>query len=201
MDPIEVFKKVFKHINIMQIEGKWMIQRHDKYFPLESDCNFRPIKNCIEERKKNPQIFRCGCGQCSAVLLGQLHEQLYSPKITLSPFVDKKAPSPFDFSIPIKEEHKITEPFLFDNVDAPCFYEAQRKKEPEPPKKEAFIPCFQKLTFGKHKDKTFAEVFEKDKPYCIWCIETEAITRAKGELPSSTMSLFVSYVKSRICAS
>jgi hypothetical protein len=186
MDPIEVFKKVYKHINIMQIEGKWMIQRHDKYFPLESDSNFRQIKNCIEQRKKHQEIFRCYCGHCSAVLLGQLHEQIYPSKITVNPF-------PFDFGVPIKEERKPPEPFVFE----PCFYEAQRKKEPEP----VTPPCFQKLTFGKHKDKTFAEVFEKDKPYCIWCIETEAITRAKGELPSSTMSLFVSYVKSRICSS
>jgi hypothetical protein len=194
MDPIEVFKKAFKQ-DLTEIDGKWMVKANNSYLPLESNPKFRQIKNCIEERKKNPEVFRCGCGQCSAVLLGQLHEQLYSPKITVSPF-DKTAPSPFDFGVPIKEERKITEPFVFDNMNAPCLYEAQRQKQPEP----VTPPCFQKLTFGKHKDKTFAEVFEKDKSYCIWCIEIEAITRAKGELPSSTMSLFVSYVKSRICS-
>jgi hypothetical protein len=45
----------------------------------------------------------------------------------------------------------------------------------------------------------FQDVFEMDRPYCIWCIESEAIMRAKGELPSPSMSLFVSYVKGCIC--
>jgi hypothetical protein len=187
MDPVEVFEKYmksaqrqnkYKNAELCKFDNKWFISYDDLNFPLEDDLVFKNIKNCIEEREKNPTIFHCFCGHCSSIILGKLHNQLYDTAIKLTPF----------------------------NIDAPCFFEAKRVvEEPEEfyekpkPKKEVFIPCFQKLTFGKYKDRMFQDVFEMDRPYCIWCIESEAIMRAKGELPSPNMSLFVSYVKGCIC--
>lgn len=181
MDPVEVFKTYmksaqrenkYKNAELCKLDNKWFISYDDLNFPLEDDLIFKNIKNCIEEREKTPLLFHCFCGHCSSVILGKLHNQLYDTPIKLSPF----------------------------SIDAPCLYEARRPIEEfiEEPKKEVFIPCFQKLTFGKYKDRMFENIFEIDKPYCIWCIESEAIMRAKGELPSPNMSHFVSYVKTRI---
>jgi len=48
------------------------------------------------------------------------------------------------------------------------------------------------LKLGKHKGKSFQEVYEEDQKYCAWAIQTAASGEAKGSLGS-----FAEYVKAR----
>lgn len=54
------------------------------------------------------------------------------------------------------------------------------------------------ITFGKHKDKTYKYIFDNDREYCIWCIESLAIEKHKGSRINDNMISFVSYVKNKI---
>lgn len=71
--------------------------------------------------------------------------------------------------------------------------------EPQTPKKSQNNYDSLTITFGKYKNKTFKEVFELDKAYCIWCIETTAIERSQGK-SMTQMALFVQYSKSKFSA-
>ncbi len=51
------------------------------------------------------------------------------------------------------------------------------------------------IPFGKHKNKTFKSIFETDKKYCIWCIETVAVDRSKGQKINDNMYMFLIYIK------
>ena len=53
----------------------------------------------------------------------------------------------------------------------------------------------EQMPFGKYKGKSFKEIFESDKNYCLWCIESLAVEKSKGGQHSSTMLNFVTYCK------
>jgi hypothetical protein len=52
-----------------------------------------------------------------------------------------------------------------------------------------------KITFGKYNSKEFKWVFDNDKKYCIWCIETVAINASNKKTINFNMIAFVEFCK------
>ena len=55
------------------------------------------------------------------------------------------------------------------------FIKEQKRNIPTKSAKDVF-------TFGKHKDKTYQEVFDKDKPYVAWVLEADPKYYSRAQL-------------------
>jgi hypothetical protein len=215
MDPIEIYKLSSNiendpHRELTEINGKLMIRWKDRYTPLDNDRQYTAIKQCIEQRRNRKGLFDCRCGVCMRFLLGNLHDQLYlKPKKNDSDILEEALN---ECMISPNKENKNTVPVIavkYDMIDpgkpvpviAATFgstpqYKSESPQSKPPVTQHIHDTCI--LTFGKHKDKTFKTVFDNDRPYCVWCIESVALEQVQGKTTSPIMSLFISYIKNRI---
>jgi hypothetical protein len=208
MDPIEVYKLSSNIENdprreLTEINGKLMIhnKNNNTFTPLENEQMYREIKRCIEQRSVRKGLYCCLCGKCTFFLLGKLHDQLYlKPKKNDSDILEEA------FNECMNTENKNTVPVvavtneMFDKGSSVPVMAASFGSTPpqtkSPVTQHIHDTCI--LTFGKHKDKTFKTVFDTDRPYCVWCIESVALEQFQGKSTSPIMSLFISYIKNRI---
>jgi hypothetical protein len=180
MNPHTIYNAWFKFNNpdgeIININGKMMArpQNCSSYHDIEiNDRTFNKIKNCIYQRsQKKSIIWQCNCGICTNYLLGQLSLQLEKNEL------DEK-------DLDEKDDDK-----LLNEIIDKTLYEVSINalKSVQNPMDNMSI------TFGKHKNKSFKTVFDTDKEYCIWCIESVAIERTKS---GKIMNIFVEYVKDK----
>lgn len=178
MDPIEIFKLALASNDpqreITKINDKWMIHNkyNNSYSPIDNDRLFARIKGCINARSGKIGLFNCSCGMCSSYLMGKLYNQLFNKDNILDDALNEMYGKPAQPAQPAQQSTQKTD-----------IHSSQ----------ETTI-----LKFGKYKDKSFKEVFDTDKPYCIWCIESCAADEAKGNKPSFMMYHFVNYIKAKI---
>ena len=166
---------------LVVINGKLMSKHSSSYQDITQDRIYNRIKSCIEQRNKSKSLlFGCSCGVCSSYLLGELYndllkrdderlmdEALREVIIETSARASSSTSSPASSSttIPVIESSST---YPLDNMI---------------------------LTFGKHKDKTYKDIFRTDREYCLWCIETVAIERSKGSRINDNMVSFAGYVR------
>jgi hypothetical protein len=199
MDPIEVYKLSSNIENnpnrlLTEINGKIMIYNNNTYTPLDNDRQYIAIKQCIEQRRNRKGLFDCRCGVCMRFLLGNLHDQLYlKPKKNDSDILEEA----LNECMGSKDKKIVSE----NKTGLPEFIGTPEYKSEYPQSKPSIgqhIHDTYVITFGKHKDKTFKTVFDTDRSYCVWCIESVALEQFQGKSTSPIMSLFVSFIKNRI---
>lgn len=189
MDPIEIFKLTLAsndpQRDITKINDKWMIHNkyNNSYSSIDNDRLFARIKNCINARSGKIGLFKCSCGICSSYLMGKVYNQFFNKDKILDDVLDE----------------------MYNKPDQPAQappvnlipQAAQPAAEPAPKSTTNEYDTIL-INFGKYKDKTFKEIFDIDKSYCLWCIESCAVEEAKGNKPSFMMYQFVNYIKLRI---
>ncbi len=150
---------------------------------LKNDCNnsvsyqdiehsrpyskiYNSIKNCVEQRNRlKTPLFKCICGVCSNYLMTHIYNNLSNTKS------DDILNEIINDIFPTNIEPKHVQQTISNPLDNMI------------------------LTFGKHKDKHYKDIFNSDREYCIWCIESLAIERSKGTRINDNMVAFVGYVK------
>jgi hypothetical protein len=195
MNPYNLFKIWFETTNpigeILEINGKNVYRTHNSttYYDIERDKTYLRIQSCINNRNKSKKgLFSCSCGVCNAYLMTELYNNTFkrSSEIILDEVLNEmftntvQTPStPATYNTPI-----IPNPVKSIPVKS------------NPVKSNPLDNMI--LTFGKHKDKTYKEIFGSDKEYCMWCIESLAIERSKGSRVNNDMVAFVGYIKQQI---
>lgn len=139
---------------------------------------YERIKYCLTNREKTTsKTFICQCGACTQYLLGKIYDSIY-----LTP-----TSTPTSTPMPTLKTSILEETLdeIFETSDTPT-----SKINPLD---------MAVLTFGKHKSKTFKDVFDTDKGYCIWCVENSAVRQfvEPHKKPLQNMVLFVSYIKQK----
>lgn len=196
MDYIEIIRRVIASNNntthesnrceLLQLNGSWMIHNkyNNTYTPLENDKRYSRIKYCVELRTKQygeTGFFSCQCGYCQSILLGKLYDSLYKKKtdddILEEAIKEIEAPQP----------QKPQRPILLQTKPQP---------QPPPPIKQNNSDHNQ-ILFGKYKGRTFQEIFNSDKKYCLWCIEMRAVEKVSEAQGKTNMQMFVQYCKDR----
>jgi hypothetical protein len=170
--------------------SKTHISKHRHY-----DRAFQGIKRCCDNRIKDPKNkFVCTCGACTTYLLSKVYDMIYnvpSVPVTSIPIVsDVKPASP---KVSILDE-ALDE--LFEEDEETVAAAAPTKTIATNPLDGAI------LSFGKYKGRTFKEVFDSDRSYCMWCIENSAIKQfvEPHKKPLQNMILFVYYAKQKFAA-
>lgn len=200
MDALTIYKAWFFSNNpggeLININDKLMSRpKHSSsYQDVTQDRLFGKIKYCIDQRNnKKSSLWTCQCGICTNYLLSQLSELLHKKKDDtvlddalneVFPNITPKNtnPTPVQPLSVIVDLNKLKNPI--DNVSSEV-------KNPQHPMDNMLI------NFGKHKDKTFKEVFDTDREYCIWCIESAAIERGNSSKSGTMMTAFVTFVKDK----
>ena len=162
---------------LVVINGKLMSKHSSSYEDITQDGIYKRIKSCFEQQNKSKSLlFRCHCGICSSYLLGKLYEYLLKRDderiinealhdATIETSTRASSPASSSTTIPVIESSST---YPLDNMI---------------------------LTFGKHKDKSYKDIFRTDREYCLWCIETVAIERSKGSRINDNMVSFAGYVR------
>lgn len=162
-----------------KLMSKWM--NSTSYQDITRDGNYNRIKLCIEKRNKSTSLlFACSCGVCSSYLLGKLYEDLLK-----------------------RDDERIINEALHDAILETSARASSSTSLPA--SSSTTIPVIESsstypldnmiLTFGKHKDKTYKDIFRTDREYCLWCIETVAIERSKGSRINDNIVSFAGYVR------
>ena len=156
-----------------KLMSKWM--NSTSYQDITRDGNYNRIKSCIEKRNKSTSLlFGCSCGVCSSYLLGKLYEDLLK-----------------------RDDERIINEALHDAIIETS---ARASSPANIPVIESSYPLDNMiLTFGKHKDKSYRDIFRTDREYCLWCIEIVAIERSKGSRANDNMISFAGYVRHCLC--
>ncbi len=102
------------------------------------------------------------------------------------PWKDKEADAAVAFAAPAPKKEKTEAPKMDPAKTAPvkdvpvaAVAKPAAKQQSQQPSQEAGSPGKDDsgqtvISFGKHKGRTFAEVFEKERSYVRWCLEQEA---------------------------
>lgn len=200
MNPIDVFlsttqlplkiKPIIEDTQLYLVEfddskrllSKTLIDSHRLY-----GRQYAKIVYCLKQREEKEKgdfkRFICQCGECQSYLLSKVYNYLYYP------------PSTPEIS-PISPKSKMLEETLDEIFDEEETATAAPTKPSSNPLDGAVV------TFGKYKGRTFKDVFESDKGYCMWCIENSSIKQfvEPHKKPLQNMILFVSYVKQKFTA-
>jgi hypothetical protein len=201
MNPIDVFlytTTLKSDIKYVIEDGQLYLIEYDKTHTFQSKVHisshrlygtqYQRIKTCCDKRRDDPKmVFKCDrdCQVCIPYLLSKVYNYLYCPSI-----LEK---------IPISPKSKLLEETLEEIFDeeatsasaaAPT---AALSKHVSNPLDGAVV------AFGKYKGRTFKDVFDLDKGYCMWCIENSSIKQfvEPHKKPLQNMVLFVSYVKQK----
>ncbi len=168
--------------------SKSHISRHRHY-----DRAYQGIKNCCDNRIKDPKNkFVCICGACQTYLLSKVYDMLYNTKpVSVTPTPEIKS-SRSETTI---LEETLDELFEEDKPTA----SASTTATIAPPIIPANPLDGAVMAFGKYKDRTFKDVFDSDKGYCMWCIENSAIKQVSEphKRPLENMVQFVTYAKQK----
>lgn len=199
MNAIDMYKIMMEErgAEFTTLNNKLMIkQKHStSYQDVEaSDRNFARIKNCIEQRNKNKSNFwTCSCGICTNYLLAQCSFKINnkSDNKTEASILDEAFNELFTIPSKLFGPSNPTPTELSSLNSTPNELPKANNSSSHP--MDNMI-----LTFGKYKDKSFKYVFDSDKEYCIWCIESTAIERNNNSRSITMMMTFVSYVKDKI---
>jgi hypothetical protein len=193
MDAVTIYRQFVlpSGRELLQLDGIWMIkERYAQigritHVQLSTDRIYRIIDQCIRNRNNIPEApFKCTCGYCSASLLDTLYKKIYKTH-TSDSILDEAFDELFHSEprVPQKQPQS-TQPKQPIQPTQP--------KQPQQPTQPYAIETF---PFGKYKGKTFQEVFDTDKNYSFWCIESLAIERSQGKPASPAMANFVAYCK------
>ena len=186
-----------------KLMSKWM--NSTSYQDITRDGNYNHIKSCIEKRNKSTSLlFACSCGVCSSYLLGKLYEDLLKrddERIINEALHDAiletsarassstSSPAPSSTTIPVIESSS-TYPLARGSSSA-----SSSTTIPVIESSSTYPLDNMILTFGKHKDKSYKDIFRTDREYCLWCIETVAIERSKGSRINDNIVSFAGYVR------
>lgn len=200
MNPIDVFLSttILKpDIKPVIEDGQLYLTEYDKTHTFQSKVHisshrmyrqqYEKIVYCFKEREKREKedfkIFICRCGACTSHLLSKVYNYLYY------------SPSPKEIA-PSSPKSKMLEETLDEIFDEEETATAAPSKPSTNPLDGAVV------TFGKYKGRSFKDIFESDKGYCMWCIENSAIKQfvEPHKKPLQNMVLFVSYVKQKFTA-
>lgn len=165
---------------IIEINGKsvYRVNNSSTYYDIERDKTYLRIQNCINNRNKSKKaLFNCTCGVCNAYLMTELYNNTFKSSETILNDVINEM---FSNTVQTTPIHSVPHTPPVTNIT---------KSNPL----DNMI-----LTFGKHKDKTYKDIFSTDKEYCLWCIESLAIERSKGSRINNDMVAFVGYIKQQI---
>jgi hypothetical protein len=212
MDYIDIVRCAIAHesntCELLQLNGSWMI--HDKYnntyTPLDNDRRYSRIKSCVELRTKKygeTGFFSCQCGYCQSILLGKLYGSLYKKKtddaILEEAIKEVEAPPQKPQQLLPQTPHQQPQKPQQLLPQTPHQQPQQLLPQPQPIKQNN--SDHNQILFGKYKGRTFQDVFNSDKKYCLWCIETRAVEKvseeAQGRTNNSNMQIFVQYCKDR----
>jgi hypothetical protein len=194
MDAVTIYRQfILGGRELVQIDGVWMIkQTHYRsgnitHTKLNTDRDYQTIERCIQYRNENPDTpFKCSCTYCSASLLDTLYKKLYLPHVSINK----------DEQI---LESAIEEFFGNQHQDTSPKVKVQPVSQVQTQIQSSIHPCTNEcFPFGKYRGKSFKEVFDTDKNYSFWCIESLAIERSQGKPSSPAMVNFVAYCKWRI---
>lgn len=166
---------------LIVINNKLMskIPHSSSYQDITHDRMYNRIRSCIEQRAKSTShLFTCSCGVCQSYLITDLYHNFLK-----------------------KQDERIMDEALREvSIDA----NERRPLLPIPsPPQPTHVGATTSghpldnmiMAFGKHKDKSYKDIFKTDREYCLWCIETVAIERSKGSRINDSMISFAGYVR------
>lgn len=185
---------------LVKMNGVLMIHNKqlNNYLPVTTMRNniYRHIDNCITARNNKPSpLFICSCGVCSQYLMGIMcskmaaDTKLETDENILNGAMNEVFPTSLNGDL---ANNKSCDSVAAEKHDTSSQISNACKKVGAHHLDGAIVG------FGKNKDKTYKDVFDNDRGYCIWCIENCAIERSKHNHLNQKMLMFVSYAKQKM---